>query len=611
MEIRHPTTCFSSLSGSVPGHQSNCPNSDFPLKLGGLKISQKITLGYFAALGIAIVGTGAGIVAGDRFYHQASEAGKHALHEVRYFQTLQNQMVQLQAQQQQLYPFVKRPSLFRAKHAQLMRRTNEFKQFWMEFEASEPHFNHSDHTYGDKFSDFIKVSTGVLQEYFDQLEDIMLIIDQSHSQSAKDIDRAKLRLAEFANSPIALRLQGVTDELNVLVDAAYREVKAAGQQEDAANIVRLNIIGLSTIGSIGVAALLAFLISQAISRPIQLTTRIAQQVTQADNFDLQAPVTTQDEIGALTISLNELIQRVKQLLLEQKAAEAQLVHTEKMSSLGQLVAGVAHEINNPVNFVHGNLDYAYEYAQDLIHLLRLYQTHFPNPPQVMQDELARLDLEFLVTDLEKVLKSMRVGTERIQGIVSSLRIFSRLDEAEYKVANLHSGLDSTLLILQHRLNARSNRPEIQLVRHYGQIPLVECYSGQLNQVFMNLLANAIDAVEESWVPGSWSSGTGNLPKANHQGQLAVPTITIRTEMNDHRWVTIRIADNGSGMNETIRTHLFDPFFTTKPVGKGTGLGLYISYQIVVDKHNGKLSCHSTPGKGTEFVIQIPARQSED
>jgi signal transduction histidine kinase len=290
---------------------------------------------------------------------------------------------------------------------------------------------------------------------------------------------------------------------------------------------------------------------------------------------------------------------MKQLLLEQKASEAQLVQSEKMSSLGQLVAGIAHEINNPVNFVHGNLDYAYEYAQDLIHLVQLYQFHFPHPPQVIQDEVAAIDLDFLTTDLEKLLRSMRVGTQRIQEIVLSLRTFSRLDEATYKATNLHEGIDSTLLILQHRLKAQSNRPEIQLLKEYGQIPLVECYSGQLNQVFMNLLANAIDVLEE----------TCQRQNQTDQCQPA-PTIKIETKLTNSQTVEIRIADNGLGMTEAVRTHLFDPFFTTKPVGVGTGLGLYISYQIVVDKHNGQLTCNSAPGKGAELVIQIPLQQPQ-
>jgi signal transduction histidine kinase len=601
MNLHRPPTSFNLPTLSTPVPSANLLKLKPKLEFKGLRISQKIALGYFAALGIAIVGTGAGVIAGDRFYQQAREAQEQALDEIKHFQDLQKQMLQIQAQQQQLLPFVKNPSLFRVKHARLFRRINEFEQFWANFESgeSEAESGPFENAHHRKTSEFIRTTLAVQQNYFKQLEDITLLIDQSYSQSAAAVDRAKMQLAEFANRPIALQLEDVIDQLTTLIDTTYQEIKTAGEQANTANRVRLNIIGLSMLGSIAVAAILAFLISRALSRPLQITTGIAQQVTQEDNFDLQAPVTTQDEIGALTTSLNELIQRMKQLLLEQKASEAQLVQSEKMSSLGQLVAGIAHEINNPVNFVHGNLDYAYEYAQDLIHLVQLYQFHFPHPPQVIQDEVAAIDLDFLTTDLEKLLRSMRVGTQRIQEIVLSLRTFSRLDEATYKATNLHEGIDSTLLILQHRLKAQSNRPEIQLLKEYGQIPLVECYSGQLNQVFMNLLANAIDVLEE----------TCQRQNQTDQCQPA-PTIKIETKLTNSQTVEIRIADNGLGMTEAVRTHLFDPFFTTKPVGVGTGLGLYISYQIVVDKHNGQLTCNSAPGKGAELVIQIPLQQPQ-
>lgn len=600
MNLHRPPTGFNLLTDPAALPSANLLKLKPKLKFKGLRISQKIALGYFAALGIAIVGTGAGVIAGDRFYEQAREAEEQALDEIKHFQNLQNQILQIQAQQQQLFPFVKQPSLFRAKHAKLFQRINEFEQFWANFEA--PELNAAAHRIGSHRSEtskFIHATLGIQQEYFKQLEAILLHIDQSYNQSSAAVEEAKMQLAEFASSPIALQLEDVIAKSTALIDATYQEVEAAGEQEDTANRVRLSIIGLSMLGSIAVAAVLACLISRAISRPIQITTSIAQQVTQEDNFDLQAPVTTQDEIGALTTSLNQLIQRMRQLLMEQKASEAQLVHSEKMSSLGQLVAGIAHEINNPVNFVHGNLDYAYEYAQDLIHLLQLYQSHFPNPPQAIQDEVAAIDLDFLTTDLEKLLRSMRVGTQRIQEIVLSLRIFSRLDEATYKATNLHEGIDSTLLILQHRLKAQSNRPEIQVMKEYGQIPLVECYGGQLNQVFMNLLANAIDVLEET-------HQRHQQPDQSHQP----PRIKIQTKLIGTQAVEIRIADNGLGMPEAVRTHLFDPFFTTKPVGVGTGLGLYISYQIVVDKHNGQLTCRSAPGKGAEFVIQIPLQQPQ-
>lgn len=291
---------------------------------------------------------------------------------------------------------------------------------------------------------------------------------------------------------------------------------------------------------------------------------------------------------------NHVYQRTEQLyqtLEDLKKTQAQLVQTEKMSSLGQMVAGVAHEINNPVNFIYGNLYPAQEYTKHLIELVELYHQHEPQPNPTIQAYEEEIELEFIKEDIPKLFDSMKVGSERIREIVLSLRNFSRLDESEFKKADIHQGLDSTLMILHHRLKAKPNSPGIQVIKEYGQIPLVECYAGQLNQVFMNLLGNAIDALE--------------VVKLEH------PQILIQTELQENHLLSIQISDNGSGIPEEFRSKLFDPFFTTKPIGKGTGLGLSISYQIVVERHKGHLYCYSEMGKGTKFTIEIPVRQFPD
>ncbi len=278
-----------------------------------------------------------------------------------------------------------------------------------------------------------------------------------------------------------------------------------------------------------------------------------------------------------------------------------LIQTEKMSSLGQMVAGVAHEINNPVNFITGNLSHATNYTKDLLELINQYQQHYPNPAPSIQEFIEEVDIEFLIEDLPKILASMQMGADRIQEIIVSLRNFSRADDLEMKPVNLHEGIDSTLLILQNRLKANGNKLGITLIKEYGNLPPVECYACQLNQVFMNMISNAIDALESVREVEADRQSRGELTPS--------PTIWIHTEVSDNNEVIIRIRDNGSGIPESVLKRIFDPFFTTKPVDKGTGLGLSISYQVVVEKHGGILQCFSEPGQGTEFWIQIPIAQS--
>nr|WP_045870950.1 ATP-binding sensor histidine kinase [Tolypothrix sp. PCC 7601] len=280
-------------------------------------------------------------------------------------------------------------------------------------------------------------------------------------------------------------------------------------------------------------------------------------------------------------------------LLQLQQTQTQLVHTEKISSLGQLVAGVAHEVNNPVSFIFTNLTHARRYIEDLINLLHLYQQHLPHPPAEIKDEIEAIDLDFLLEDLPNMISSMKEGTHRIRDIMQSLRNFSRKDGLDKKAVNIHEGIETTLMILSHRLKAYPHRPAIQVVKNYGDLPLIACYPGQLNQVFMNLLANAIDALEES------NEGKNYAFIEQHPN-----VIIISTTVSDQQ-VKISIADNGMGIPESVKEKIFQAFFSTKPEGKGTGLGLSISHQIVTKVHNGTFECVSSPGKGAEFIIQIP------
>jgi signal transduction histidine kinase len=333
--------------------------------------------------------------------------------------------------------------------------------------------------------------------------------------------------------------------------------------------------------------------------------QLARSIQNKDELDI-LELSFQHMVSQLQASFNELEQRVAErteelttTLTQLKQSQLQLVQSEKMSSLGQLVAGVAHEINNPVNFIHGNVSYIDTYAHDLLNLVHLYEKHIPQPPPEVQAEIEAIDLAFLEADLDKVLQSMRLGTDRIRDIVRSLRNFSRLDEAEVKDVDIHEGIDSTIIILQNRLKAKCDRPSIQIIKEYGSLPLVECHAGQLNQVFMNILSNSIDALEER-----------DRLQSIEEMEMQPSTIHIWTGKIQRNSITIHISDNGPGMSEAVRSRIFDPFFTTKSIGKGTGMGLSISYQIVTERHNGKLLCESTLGKGTTFTIEIPLRQKK-
>ncbi|BAZ17041.1 two-component hybrid sensor and regulator [Calothrix sp. NIES-4071] len=302
-------------------------------------------------------------------------------------------------------------------------------------------------------------------------------------------------------------------------------------------------------------------------------------------FNLNLESQVRKRTSELTTTLEEL-----------QKTQTQLIQTEKMSSLGQLVAGIAHEINNPVNFIYGNINHVNEYINDIISILDLYQQNCSCQIPEVIERAQEVDLDFIVEDLPKMLSSIKLGTDRIRQIVLSLRNFSRLDQAEIKPVNIHEGIDSTLVILQHRLKAKPESPAINIIKEYGDLPLVECYAGQINQVFMNVLSNAIDALEDLSV------------KSEQTQQNRISITTNVSKLPDNRpSVLISIADNGCGMPQNVLKKIFDPFFTTKQVGQGTGLGLSISYQIIVDKHNGTFKCESHPGEGTEFLIEIPIK----
>ncbi|MEH2301349.1 MAG: response regulator [Nostoc sp.] len=315
--------------------------------------------------------------------------------------------------------------------------------------------------------------------------------------------------------------------------------------------------------------------------------------------ELLARIKTHLQLRNLTKTLEKRVAErtaaLSRALKDLQESQLQLVQTEKMSALGQLVAGVAHEINNPVGFIHGNLRHASVYFQDMINLIDLYQLHYPNPVPEIQEEIAAIDLKYMLSDLPNLISSMKEGVQRIRNISTSLRTFSRADSDRKVSCNIHDGIDSTIMILKYRLKASEDRPDIQVIRDYDNLPELECFLGQLNQVFMNLLANAIDALEES-----------NVGRTYFEIEANPNQVLIQTTLNENKnHILIRIKDNGMGMSADVQQKIFDHLFTTKPVGEGTGLGLSIARQIVVEKHGGTLEVNSAIGQGSEFIIKLP------
>jgi two-component system NtrC family sensor kinase len=572
--------------GNRPNHQRR--NDE---KLLGLSIQTKIMLGYLLSLGIVV----GGVIAGTHISSIKQDAAEllleDAKEELELPVLIQEQLV-LAESHQRLLPSLLGNSEEWQEHVQdyeLAITTAE--QAWQELRASytNPEVKETNAE--------LEIAEGLIEDY----DNFIGNYHHQISKLIKTIDPATVSASEREIIQLELLAQNTPDQVQILdaFDADLHRLIAATENdriEAEAALARANqlkdqITLGSLVAAVMAAIILSLLISHAITTPLKKTADVAQRVIDEGDFDLQAPIHSEDEVGQLTQTLNLLIQQVKKLLQEQESAKALLVHNEKMVSLGQLVAGIAHEINNPVNFIHGNLKHVLGYADDLLNLIQLYQTEYPQPSDTIQHEIEAIELDFVQEDLEKTLLSMRTGTDRIREIVLSLRNFSRLDEAALKEVDLHEGLDSTLMILQHRFKAKSGHPNIEVIQEYDpEFPKIECYASQINQVFMNLLANAVDAFES-------------------QSENASPRITIRTGRQDKEQVFVQISDNGPGIPEAAKARIFNPFFTTKPIGKGTGIGLSISHQIVVETHGGQLRCESNLNKGTVFTIVLPIKPS--
>lgn len=559
-----------------------------------LRISEKIGYGYALAIGIAIFGTAAGLGVGDYFRRQALQQLTVAKQQQELLQDLQNAIFQARSHASRLPAVLGNSLWLKSEYSQFSAQINRAKNLLSEIKSFTV-------TYHQHFTDNSNELEYLLNKYNLTLnyliEQINLQLKQSNSWNLKPnkIESAQLELLKNNRGEEALILDQLSEQLTRMIAAANLQKLQGAEAVEDAEALRLKIIIGSMLSSTLIAAALAYYTSRAIAQPLETVTQVAQQAARESNFNLRSPVTTEDEVGILAASFNQLIQRVADYTQELKQTQTQLIQTEKMSSLGQMVAGVAHEINNPINFIQGNIDYADNYIQDLLKLVALYQQQYPAPTPVIQETIEDIELDFLKEDLPKTLSSLKIGADRIRELAISLRNFSRLDESEMKPANIHDGIDSTLVILNYRI-----KQGINLVKNYGNLPTIECYPAQLNQVFMNIISNAIDALEEAKDFGS------STKQERKKGENS--TISIHTEATLSNFVTVRIKDNGPGIEPAILENIFAPFFTTKSIGKGTGLGLAICYQIIT-KHQGTIEVNSQLGQGTEFTITLPIASS--
>lgn len=555
--------------------------------LAHLKVGQKIAVGYLMALGLAVVGITAGISLSMSYRDQAKTIREGTLEDIALLQQLQSNLLHARIHQQQVVSVTFQPDRLPEQQVLFNSYAEQFQRTWFEFihayQLDDPQVSNEER---ERFQTTVELYNRSVGQYF---RETRLLLDQLEAEgSYESMIQVQDQLLAFELSDVVTDLEQFSKTLDSLLETALEKGDAADVALAQAERTSTLIISLGVILSVAIALVMAIYTSRAISRPLRDVTAIAKRVAEDSDFSLQAPVTTRDEVGILALSLNHLIRQVDHLVDDLKASTAQqLIASEKMSSLGQMLAGVAHEINNPVNFIYGNVIHANDYIQDLLDLIHLYQTEIPDTPISVKDKIEEIDLLFIEHDLPKIVQSMKLGADRTRQIVLSLRNFSRIDESRPRPVDLHECIDNTVLILHNRL-----KRGIQLVRCYGSVPTIEGYTGSLYQVFMNLISNAIDALLEQAI--------GSNPGS--------PSITISTLQKGDR-VQISIADNGPGIPPDHLDRIFDTFFTTKPTGKGTGLGLSICRQIVESKHGGQLLCDSTLQQGTTFTILLPIHQA--
>jgi signal transduction histidine kinase len=597
-------------------------------------IARKIAFGYTVILGIIATGTISGLLIANHYEENAQNQLLISYQQQLLLKDLKNVVTTARMYPQKLINVIENYVLldfekenFSQEISQINKQLAELERF---IKANPQSLAVNDEDFisiVNKYQATTQLYTATIQGFWRYIE-----LNSLPNQTLNAVNSSQSVLLILLNDPeyvnLNLDFDKLTKQLDQIITNADQKREEANSNFNQAQKLRIKIIFNSILLSSIIAVILALVTTRLIARPLQAVTNTAKKITEESNFELRANVNTNDEVGILATSLNRLVEWVgdytqqlefarqtleerveertqelrqaqhyleerveerthelQQALQDLKNTQTQLIQTEKMSSLGEMVAGIAHEINNPVNFIYGNIQCAENYFQDLLDLLDLYQQEYPDQNAMIDDKIADMELEFLIKDISKLLSSMKIGSQRIREIVLSLRNFSRLDEAEMKDVDIHEGIDNTLLLLRYKLNhADAN---IHIIQNYGDLPLISCYPAQLNQVFMNIITNAIDALTEC---------------ENKEDK----DIVITTSKVNEEYLQVGIKDNGIGIAEEVRNKLFDPFFTTKPVGKGTGLGLSICYQII-QKHQGKIEVFSQVGEGTEFLITLPIK----
>ncbi|MCG5058145.1 MAG: HAMP domain-containing protein [Limnoraphis sp. WC205] len=544
-------------------------------RLKQTSIVNKIYGGYGISLGIAVLGVLVGLGLGNHYHQTAKEQLRTARIQGSLLAKLQLIAIEFRPEKE-FIPILQDERQFRKAEADFEARIKQVQTLLYQLKETTPSDTMT------SMQPFLQVYEQVVDDYAQRQRMILSLLAPDKWEQA-DLSRTERQINRFLNSPPAVKFSRYSNELKILSEASEKQIEKAEQALVKADRFRTLVILASLLLSVVIATILAYYTARTIARPIQKVTEVAQRATKTEDFDLRVPINSSDEVGLLAVSINQLIEWVEQYTRELKEAQTHLIQTEKMSSLGQMVAGIAHEINNPICFIQGNLSPIESYVEELLTIIDIFRQHCSYLPPELINYIEESDIDFISQDFQKLLQSMRMGTDRICEIVLSLRNFSRLDESQVKACDLHEGLESTLLLLNHRLTS-----QVEVVRKYGNIPDVACHPAQINQVFMNILSNAIDALLE------------------REDQLHKKILIVTESQYDQ--VLIRISDNGGGIPPEILGKLFEPFFTTKPVGKGTGLGLAISYKII-EKHQGKIQVHSSAGEGTEFVITLPLQSS--